>query len=266
MKLMRIMGYKNFGFAKAIMSKKLGNEFLYEGKVKSTDSVKKFFKIIKENNVLQNEFNVYESIENKYITNDALATKYIDEAINIFEKYSKQEVSDAHDMLVEFLDESFLDLEDRKRNLYEAINNLIFEKAKGGKPNIDLIHESFEIILEYIKTNKPDEEDDQIQLNEYFDYEDIIKTSIDKFNTKYSSLNENQRTVLNKLVFGNESDKKQLFESLKHENLELLSKIDKNGIEDKIVESISKISNMQYNPNTLVKDVVSLCDLKSNLS
>lgn len=268
MKLMRIMGYKNFGFAKAIVSNKLGNEFLNEGEVKSKDLVRKFLTIIKESDLLQQEFKIFETIENKHITNDALATRYIDETIKLFENFTKQEMFNAHESLSEFIDESFIDLDPKKKKLYEALDTLLYEKAKGGNPDIDAIHEAFESVLDYIKTNVPTKSDDNksILIDESIDLEDVVNKSIEKFNKKYSVLNEDQRTILNKLVFGNNDEKKELFESLKTENITILSQINKNGIEDKINESISRISKMEFNQDTLVKDVVSLCELKSNLS
>lgn len=262
------MGYKNFGFAKAIVSNKLGNELLNEGEVKSKKFVSKFLELIKESELLQREFHIFEAIENKYINNDALATHYIDEMVSLFENYTKDEMIEAHKNLVEFIDESCLDLDPKKKNLYEALDNLLYEKAKGGTPNIDVIHESFEVVLEYIKNNKPTEEVNELpQIDESIDLEDVIRVSIDKFNKKYSSsLNEDQKIVLNKLVFGSENEKKELFESLKSENLDLLSKLNNNGIEDKINESIARISQMKYNETTLVKDIVSLSELKTDLS
>lgn len=268
MKLMRIMGYKNFGFAKAIVSNKLGNEFLNEGEVKSKDLARTFLEVIKESELLQQEFKIFETIENKHIANDALATRYIDETIKLFENFTKQEMLDAHENLSQFIDETFIDLDPKKKELYEAIDVLLYEKAKGGNPDIDAIHEAFETVLEYIKSNVPTANEDNTftLIDESLNLEDVVHKSIEKFNQKYSTLNENQRTVLNKLVFGNDKEKKELFESLKEENINILSQINKNGIEDKINESISRISKMEFNQDTLVKDIVSLCDLKSNLS
>src|SRR5689334_13473106 len=129
------MSYKNFGFAKTIVSNRLSNEFLNEGAVKSNDLAAKFLSLVKESKVLQQEFKIFENLENKHITNDALATRYIDENIKLFEQFSKKEMVEAHNKLVDFMDESFLDIDPKKSKLYEAIDNLLFETAKGGETN-----------------------------------------------------------------------------------------------------------------------------------
>ncbi|NJO63479.1 MAG: hypothetical protein HC836_36375 [Richelia sp. RM2_1_2] len=61
------------------------------------------------------------------------------------------------------------------------------------------------------------------------------------------------------LSFSSETEKRDLFESLKTTGLSKLNDLRTKGIhEDKIVESISKINNMSFNEATITEDVMNL--------
>ena len=267
---------KNFGIAKKIISNKITNEFINNGVLLESKNLSgKFLKILKESKILQLEFEVYNNLLNKTITNDSLATRYIDENINIFKNFSKKQISEAHENLNEFIDESFIFISEDEIKLYDSINTLIIESTKdGGIGNIDAIHEAFTLVLDYITTNKKtnlifENENKLLNLDLSLDndltLENIIESALDKFNKKYDNLNENDLKIIKIFSSNNINEKNKIFKSLKEEILEKLSSINKNGIEDKINKTIQKINEMKNDDESLLNNVIELNDLKSNL-
>lgn len=264
------MGKVNIGFAKACISNTLKEEFLLtntlnESKKLSSD----FFKLLESSPFLQLEFNVYKNLENKTISNDVLATRYIDNNISQFSKYSKNDLIREHAKINKFCKDND-DLTTAQANLYEAIDDLISETVKNdenGVPNIDTIHESFSTILDHIKSTKSNtsKKSELIESNSY-DINEVLKIAINKFNQRYSSLDEDEKKITKVLALGNMEEKKNIFESLKNDNLEILNSIESSGIENKIEETTKKLNKMSFNDESSIKDVINLYELKKSLT
>jgi len=261
----------NIGIAKSIVSGKLRDDFISTKQINESKNIASHFYFLIENSeVLRNQYNIYGNLEKKHIANDVLATKYIDDNISNISKYSSKSIQEANEKLKSYINESDVNnIDSEKVDLYDAINNLIVESSKKseGTADVDLIYESYSKILNHLKNNEKQEEvlsestnDDNIDMSM------VLELAINKFNDRYSSLNENELKIINTLAVGSTDDKKAMFESFKNENLTLLSSVDKNGIEDKINETIDKISKMKYDNKTSTKDVIKLYDLKNNLS
>lgn len=255
----------NFGIAKNAVFGKIKNEFISNDSVNESKEISsEFISIIKESPILQLEFEVYKNLENKHIENDVIATRYIDSNVSLFENYTRDEVLDENKKLEKFVKDS-----EEKNNLYESINELILQATKSDEtPNIDKIHESFTIVLEHIKSKKEKDliKESKAIIPEGVDRGDLIKIAITKFNEKYSNLNESEKTLLKNMVMGSDKEKKEIFESLKKTNLDTLGEIEKNGIADKINETIDRIEKMNFSSESSIKDIVSLFELKNNLS
>ena len=152
----------NIGIANLVVSNKLrdsyfNNALIEESKKLTTD----FFEVVKKSPILQLEFKVFNNLENKTIENELIATRYIDSNIKLFEVYTIKEIDAEREKLNEFLDngveitsENAL-LNPDKIELYEAIDNLIRESLNDyDKVDVDNIHESFEFVLNHVKTPK----------------------------------------------------------------------------------------------------------------
>lgn len=256
----------NIGIANLVISDKLkdsyfNNELLNESKALAND----FLNVIKSSPILQLEFKVFNNIENKEIENELLATRYIDNNIKLFEIYTIDEINDEHKKLESYVKDYSVDNE--KIKLYEAINNLILNSVNTyDNVDVDKIHESFITVLNHVKTIKPkniNENTDDI-LNE-----EIINIAISKFNEKYYTLHENDRELLKRIIKSNTTEKKEMFESYKKENLVILNELSKkendNNTLDKINKTISKINDFHYNIETINESIVDLYELKKGL-
>lgn len=257
----------NIGIVKAIVSKKLSNDFLLEGKFDNSKKIAKdFLDIVKESPLLQLEFKVYDRLENKTITNDISATRYIDNNLNLFEEYKKEDFDKEHQKLKDFVDENVAFIPNDKYELYVAINNLIYESTNKKNPDVDIIHESFTTVLNYVKKEKEIiKEEEKLNLPEGIDSEKLIEIALNKFSVRYNSLDESDIKLIKELVLSDSNNKKNIFESLKIENVSKLENTDKKGIEDKIHETIDKIKKMEYSEKESIKNIMSLHELKKNL-
>lgn len=251
----------NFGIVKTIVINKIKNNFINENSFDKSKKISNdFFSIIKESPILHKQFIVYNNLENTKIDDDHLITKFINENIAIFNDYKSSKIINENKKIKKFLDEDALLINKEKNNLYEAINNLI--TSNDSFINIKENHESFSILFNHIK-NKKKEKSSNNSINEYND--DIIKIAINKFNKKYSSLNEEDKKILNLLSTETEANKKKYFESLKKETLNLLESINDKNIKNKIDEALDKINGMNYNTSSIIKNTLSLYELKNNL-
>jgi hypothetical protein len=261
----------NIGVIKALLFNNLRDNYVSDVDLnESTQKSADFFKVIKESSLLQLQLTTYNKLEKKHISEDAIATRYIDNNLSQFSKYSQSEIIAENKKLETFnVDSTKLDVD--KKNLYEAINNLIVQSAVAQNDSIDVdqIHESFITVLNHIKNNKPvklAESKVNEKLLEHFNINDVVDLAIKKFNDKFSHLDEGERDVLKVLTMGTLDDKKEIFESLKEENLTILEGLEKNGIHDKINETVAKINNMTLDESVMIKNITGLYDLKKKLT
>ena len=257
----------NIGIVKAIISQKMGEDFLSEGKVNgSKDDATKLLNIVEGSPVLQLEFKVFDRLENKSISSDIAATRYIDNNLSLFEGYSQKDIEKEHEKIKHFVDESVAYLDKEKYDLYSSIGSLIYETLNKSNPDVDLIHESFTTVLNHVKKEKIVKEEKPLGLPKEISGEQLIEHALAKFEEKYDSLNEEDISLIRKIVLSSNEDKKSLFESLKTENVSLLESTQKDGMEDKIHETVEKINKMEFKNETSIKDIMSLHELKANMS
>jgi hypothetical protein len=256
----------NIGIANLVVSNKLkdsyfNNTLIEESKKLTTN----FFDVVKSSPILQLEFKVFNNLENKTIENELIATRYID--IKLFEVYTIQEIDDAREKLGSFLTEESTKDETERVSLYNAIDTLITESLNDyDKIDVDAVHESFEIVLNHIKTPKTQT---LVETTEHKQVaEEVIEIAVSKFNEKYESLNEDDKVLLKKLIKANKTEKTELLETYKTDCLTILEGVNKDESEDKkskIANAIRKIREMKYNKNSINDDIIGLHEFKKEL-
>lgn len=257
----------NIGIVKAVISKKMSDNFINEGNVdKSKTNAAKFLDIVSNSPILQLEFKVYDRLENQTISNDISATRYIDNNLSLFENYSQEDLDKEHDKIKHFIDETVSLIDTNKYNLYESIGSLIYETLNKNNPDVDLIHESFTVVLSHLKEEKEVKKvEDKVVIPEGVDSERLIGVALNTFSKKYEALGESDISLIKNIVMADEKERKFMFEGLKNENVALLEGTEKNGMEDKIHETIDRIKKMEYKDDSSIKNILSLHQLKSDL-
>jgi len=254
----------NIGIANLIIANKLKESYFNDKFiVESTKITSDFFNVVKNSPVLQLEFKVFNNIENKHIENDQIATRYIDNNIKLFETYTIEEIELERAKLNPFITEGVVDVDNKKTQLYLAIDSLIKESLSFGENvDVDNIHESFTFVLNHIKTPKQSVIS-EIELEPI--NEDVIEIAIDKFNVKYESLNEDDKNLIKTIVRATDIEKQELLETYKTETLTILEGIDKTNTQDNITKAIQKIKEMVYNGRDVDDNIIKLYDLKKEL-
>jgi hypothetical protein len=263
----------NFGYIKDGLVKNASSLYLNENKIDKT--LKEFLNLVKSSPILTLEFIIYKNIENKYISDDFLATRYIDENISMLKNFTKKEIKEENSKLDSFFNETHI-VSDDKVKLYESIESIILENAKDSNyKDIDKIHGSFENILNYIKNNNKNE---NIQENKtiFSEYKDkylnidfIFNNAVKKFNEKYSHLSEDEKRLLKIMINEQDDQKENIFNEIVVETLNKIDSLLKNeddpSVSNKLVKVKEKINEMKFNKETLINDITKLNSLKENL-
>ena len=261
------MGNTNLGIIKETITKELTESYLSGNNInESKTKFNKFFKIIKESPILQLKFKVFNNLEKNYISESALAIRYIDDNIKLFENYSLDEIISENEKLKDLISENVC----KKNSLYNAIETLIIESKKTGIDiNPDKLHNSINKVISHlqIKKDKNNMINENVESQDMIVSEDVLKIAIKKFNDRYSDINENDLSLIKKLYISNFDEKKNILEDLKKDNLTILNSLkDDETIKDKIQESIKKIKSMSIDENTINEKIVGLIELKNGLS
>ena len=93
----------------------------------------------------------------------------------------------------------------------------------------------------------------------------IVESALEKFNKKFNTLNEEEREVISLTLNEDNDGKSNLLDSLKFEVAEMVKLTKKDGIEDKINETIEKINSMKFENDSFVKNASKLINLKKSL-
>ncbi len=242
------------------------NGVLAEGLV-SKDSnnkqiFKKYIKTIKENEILKTQFLVYNNIENKIEENEFKANLFLQENIALLKKFSKKDIVSANQLLV-----NKVSIEEGEtypnEELHENISKLIFTDKTSS--NIDTIVEATASIINYMKTNKAKEVNESIDLPSSM----ISTIMVDKYNEKYSTLDESERQILKALIDSDDDKKKEVYSVTLRECIDLIDvKLVESDLDakDKLLRVKDKLLNDKQEVNEdFFKNISKLVELKNSL-
>lgn len=253
---------KNFGKIKNAF-----NEILAEGVVYNNKSnkqlFKKYIKTIKENEILKTQFLVYDNIENKIEENEFKANLFLQENIALFDKYTKKEILEANKKLSESISSEQTNVSYENEKLHEDITNLIFLKKEPN--NIDAIVEATASVINYMKTNKAKVVTESIDLPNSM----LTTIMVDKYNEKYSDLDESDKMVVKALIESNDEKKKEVYSLIIRECIDLIDgKLNESDIDakDKLLRVKDKLLNDKQEINEdFNKNISKLVELKKSL-
>ena len=95
--------------------------------------------------------------------------------------------------------------------------------------------------------------------------EDVIEIAVNKYNEKYESLTEEDKTLLQKLIKSDDNEKEKLLEEYKSTDLRIMEEINSTSVGDWKVKAIQKINEMKFSPQTVDDDIIGLHELKKDL-
>lgn len=258
--------YINIGYIKECLNKKMANSLINEDVDFVDENVNNFITIISESPILKKEYDIFESILNNRISSEVVASRFIDKTISLMENYTIDQIDKEHEKLNKINIED-VSLDESKSKIIKNIINLIYESNKSNNfVDINLLYESYTNILDYITKEKTlKNTNNNININET-----ILNIALDKFNKKYSNLNENDINILKKITSSNYSEKIILFEEFKNNNIKILSETlvldkDQNNI-DKYNKAIEKINNITISESNIDNEIIKQYDLSKGLN
>jgi len=177
---------------------------------------KKYVKSIKENEILKTQFLIYDNIENKVESNEFKANLFLQENIGLLNKFNREEIKKLNLGLAKPITESYNKVYDNIK-LHEDIEVLIF--TKKNVKNIDIIVEATANIIKFITNNKPREIYEDTGLPNSM----MTTILVDKYNERYSGINESEKNLLKVLIDSDSSKKEEVYLNTLRECIDMVN-------------------------------------------
>lgn len=220
----------------------------------------KILNIIKGNNVLLNEFIVYNAITHPENVSDA--TLYINEVFDIIPKYSKKEFTDANSKLIEAIRKEklneFIDIPEDDIKIFDCINSIMMNEKKLG--NIKNFVDNKKFLAEHVEKINVNTTKNNIN--------DLYKDKIDEIKSKYDLLlNNNEKKFIQEITNPN-VDKKLLFEDLKSNIISIVNKKISNDSEytEQWLNILENVKNKVYNEADSLPLIAEMIEIKDTIN
>ena len=150
------------------------------------------------------------------------------------------------------------------KELHDNITNLIFTDKKAE--TLDSITESIHLLRDHMTTQRIDEGEktEKIDLPPSI----VSKMVINKFNTKYENISEDEKKIIKSILNGSEEDKKNLHTEMVRECVDTIdSKLDESDInlKGKLLSAKDKLLRMSYSEETYNTDISKIYNLKESV-
>lgn len=245
------------------------NTLLVEGIADKTKENKiifgKFVRAIKESSILKTQFNVYFDIEKKVESNELKSSEFVKESISLLSKFKKEDILAENKKLINILKKHNLVVLDESyptEQLHKNISNLIFT-VKSSK-NIDFIVESLEKVITYVKTNIS-ETNEKNWKNDFLPNSFVGSLMVEKFNSKYSDLNEDERKLIKTILESDDKGKELILKESIKECIVLINErlINTNSDEKEALLNVKEaLLTMEYTNKTFNGDITRIIELK----
>lgn len=246
---------RNFGIIYNVFEQNIDNLI---GSEKGKKIIKEGYELIKNNKILNEQFNIYDLFEK---TNKPYNAKdFVNESVSILKKYNKDEIKENNEKFINFIKQNKLDeyveIPEETENLYEAIEYVILNKKNIH--NINEFLKAQNTIVEYIERDKE-------EINE-----NIKKVTFDNFKEKLDekqqeideNINEEEKKLLD-MFTNSKINKRQMFENYKRNTLNKINEAMKNS-EEGDLESWKKVYeniNSKTYSDKLSENIVSCAEM-----
>lgn len=225
-----------------------------------------YLSTIKNSKILKEEFNCYSAIQNTSFENELDSQMFIQENINIVKNINKTELKNIHKKLIEKLSEN-------GTSLIESSNDkiILFESLLKTEKNSKNLNKITETITKLRKTLVKEGFDEKSELDYIALPTNVLSNMlVNKFNSKYSELDETTKTLIKVSLHGSEDEKSKLFNSTLKECLELINNRLKESVndmelKDKLLQTKERLLEMSFNKDTYFEHLAKLVDLKDDL-
>jgi hypothetical protein len=257
MKKIKHSKFKNTGLLFEMLVRKLTSETLTSDKSIAIDIIKKYFG---KNTELAKELNLYNSMLKEQFRSEARALDFIKDCQQAYSKLNQSELRRQKYNLVKEISENFKFDSLAKAHVpnYKALAStyILFEYATHA--TVSQLNECKNVLLEHmLLTERVTAKKDPVF--EAFEQQDkaerllTYKLLVDKFNSKYSSLTESQKRLLQQYITHvNDTDSLRTY--IQHEIPKIKTKLAEhaNQITDQVTQiKVQKLSEMLCNVETM---------------
>jgi hypothetical protein len=248
------------------------NEILAEGIASNDEAKKKLFKqyikTLRESKILKTQFLIYENIE-ILVENDQFSANIIlNENLNLLNEFKKKDILKENEKLISLSQEVKAKIEesydDKLSNLHEAISNLIF--LEKTTKTVNEFAKNTKNVLDYIGGNTIK------AIQESFDVPNSMLSSIlvEKYNERYSELNETEKEVIKVLIESTDEEKLKVYSKISRECIDLIdNQLTESDLEtkDRLLRVKDKLLSEKVELNEdFSKNISKLVDLKLTLN
>ena len=252
---LRYGGNRNFGVIYKIFESNTRN--LLRDK-SSQRKLKKIMGLIRENKVLNDEFNTYNAFTNP--TNVDNPSEYVNEAVSLITRYPKKAIRENNEKLINLFKEYDLNenisVDDSEIELFENIEYMILHN-KDFK-NINKYNDIQKKLCEYVEENNH-------VLTETKSIDDLYEDHLNEFVDRHEKeLTEDEVKLIMKVKDPAKAEK--LFNKYKTEVTSLVNEQIKDG---KDVESwneiLDKVNSKVYEHKTALTDIAEFIEIKNEI-
>jgi hypothetical protein len=223
----------------------------------------KFLKTIKENETLKDQYLIYNNLQTKKFDDGSEAKDFIKENISLLKSLNESHIQKGNDFFIKLLKGNKIVKEND--SFYKDVSYLI--KTEKTPSNLHKINETISKITR-IMLEKEDVEEvvtETINLPPSV----LTKLAVNKFNTRYSDINESEREIIKTVLNGSDEDKENIFKKLKRECIDTIdSKVNESSdveLKHKLLKVKDKLLNTNYNLVNFNTEISKIYDLKESI-
>lgn len=202
---------RNFGIIFNIIEQNMNK--LLETK-KGKEFIKKTYKMIKDNKVLNEQFKIYDFFEKaNYVENPK---DFVNESLSIIKTISKKQIKENNERLIKLIREYKLDemveIPEETENLYEAIEYVLLNEKK--LENVNKFIDATNVITEHIQNVQKNANVEDVKT--FNDFKEVLDEEENKIN---ENINDDEKHLLDMFI-NPKTNKKSIFENYKKETLQ----------------------------------------------
>ena len=219
--------------------------------------------LIKNNKVLKEQFNIYNSICNK--KNVSNPESYVDGVLEYVSKLNinKNDIKKANEKLIDLIESNanvnkLLDIDDDTLKLYEEIDFILTNKKSIN--NIDEYNKIKNSLVEKFDRDNKDNSDNNT-VNENYE------TSLSEITEKYKDLTDDEIKLIEGII-SSDKDKSSLFEEYKSETIGNIDEAIKNasdGDKEQWLNIKETLSEKKYNKDSLIDDILKFVEIQKEI-
>lgn len=242
---------RNFGIMYNIFEQNLTN-MLKQGKGK--EMLKEFYSLLKHNKTLNEEFRIYDTIENAEDVDNA--EDFVNEISTVIKTFDKKKVINENNKFLALIKKhklnEYVEIPEETENLYEAIEYMLLNKKSLN--NVNDYVKSKEVIKEHVeKTCKQKLEEDKLNTIDGF------KEVFDKVQEGIGNMMEEDEENLIETYLNPQTNKEQFFNEQKEKTLNKINEAMENAEEHEQKEQWGKIYENVKAKKFTENDGLTLC-------